>query len=233
MTRLPDTQDRNSNSLACQLWACTRSIGHPASSNPWFMDVLQPGLQTMSHLYNRTVWYRCVLALPAQITCTRRFLVISTTNDAFQVHVPPSIRYLLRSFLGLPLCFGAHFRPFCIQLALHSPTMLRPYRYGNGISLFIQWRSLSLLHCINYCYKKRLTSLSSVMVVTLRITAPSVGYLERHIKSYGTAKVSHEATSFIPTDLKGMVHPPDDLRITTYCDNSSLLTNEQETTLGI
>jgi hypothetical protein len=58
------------------------------------------------------------------------------------------MRYQLRSLVRLPLYFGAHFSPFrpipcstryVIQLVLHSLTMLRPYRSGNGTSLFTQW----------------------------------------------------------------------------------------------
>jgi hypothetical protein len=73
--------------------------------------------------------------------------------------------------------------------------------------------------------------------------AYSVGYLALTRISYGNAKASHEVTQYNHTELKGMVlsllsflthylryleiQTSDDLCITSCCDNSSLLTNEE------
>jgi hypothetical protein len=88
--------------------------------------------------------------------------------------------------------------------------------------LFTRWRTLSLPHCINYCYKRMLPSWSSAislphcinycykrmlpcwssgMAVPLNITAPSVACLVLTRKSNGNANTSHEVTQCTPTEL--------------------------------
>jgi hypothetical protein len=78
----------------------------------------------------------------------------------------------------------------------------------------------------------------------LTTTGPSVRYLALTTKSYGNAEVSHEATQCNLTARKGTVESPysryshymlyldiqasEDLCITSYCDNHSLLKIEEK-----
>jgi hypothetical protein len=72
----------------------------------------------------------------------------------------------------------------------------------------------------------------------LTTTDPLVGYLALTTKYYGNAKASHEAIQCNPTPLKGTflthymlyldIQASEDLCITFYCDNHSLLKNEEK-----
>jgi hypothetical protein len=123
----------------------------------------------------------------------------------------------------------------------HSLARLRPYRCGNKFLL------------VRAVKKPLATPLYRLFLGVsgggaLTIMAPSAGYLALTTKSYGDAKASPELVRgypmyfyraegygciplllFLSHYLRFLdIHPPDDMCITSYCDNSSLLNHEEE-----
>jgi hypothetical protein len=145
------------------------------AKNPW--PRTRPDILSWPTYYNPSSQLICPMDYPpvtapsgtaaswhhtSEITHTRRCLAVSTTVAMipFKLHVLPLMRYPLRSFLRLPLYSGLHFRSipcsvrYLLQLALHSLTLVRPYRCGTEIFLFASWRNLSVLHLYQLLLQK-------------------------------------------------------------------------------
>jgi hypothetical protein len=91
---------------------------------------------------------------PAEITHTRRFLSVSTSNDTFYTHVVTSMRFLITELRETPALLRCSPLPDSLLDTIRSPTcansltMLRPYRRGSRISFFTRRRNLPLSHCM-------------------------------------------------------------------------------------